>query len=705
VSRCRLVVLALALAPVGAHARPAGPGDAPVASQRFDVDGDGAPEELRIEREGTLAVRSGRTGSVLAWKPLMTGGAGAARGEIQVARGAEVGGRTVIVAVASAAGAGGRGEALAAEWRSGLVELWRGEIGPQGADGESTLYIEAGRHGLIRYSGRAGVSRCDGATAHLYAEKFDFAGRGRFRPVDDLPRIPAGAPELVATRTPPSGAAASARPIDFRALAVSSQAGASGADDLVAPAEIEDGDPATAWVEGRSGFGRGEFVTARASLDGGMVRAVRLVPGHAASARSFQQHNRLKRIGLLVGRDRAYRVVFAQDPARAGGPGDAYWIALPEPVRADCVSLVVAEVYFGQGGRAGQTAIAELAVLTEMDLAPGGAASALAAAVAAGGREGEQAVRVLARLGGAAEAALLAEAQRPNASAAALLRLRRALAELPGGAAELARGLAVPDLHPADGERFTRALAAIGRPAVEPLAEVLADRSAGEPGRARAAQALGRIADPAALHALAGAAGTGSRELRRAVALAIGHRSASDLDAVLAAAGAAAQESEAREADLWRAVGWIARAQPAGDARRRAAAAIAGRLATADGYELRIRLLEAAGMDEPVLVAALSAELAGGGASLRETSSGESAAREPRAGAPGGAAGGAPGDRPARSVSLGAARRVASIRCGDDGAGPGGARPGPRRSRGGGRGARRARRGGRRCRAGQPAGR
>jgi len=519
--------LAIAAPPTTAPANAA-----PVASARFDLDRDGAAEDLRIERDGMFAVVSGRTGGVLARKPLAASPGGrAAKGAIDIATGAAVGGRVVILAVATWAGAGGRGEALAAEWRGGLHELWRGAVGPVGADGESTLYVEAGRYGLLRYSGRAGVARCDGRTAHLYAEKFDFApgGGGRFRAVDQMPRIPDDAPELVATRATPFAGAEAARPIDFRALAASSQSGAGGAGELVAPQEIDDRDPATAWVEGRSGFGRGEFVTARASLDGGMVRAIRIVPGHAGSARSFLQSNRLKRIGLLVGRERVFRVVFARDPAGQGGPGDPYWIALPEPIGADCVSVVVMEVYFGPAARgAGHTAIAELAVLTEMDLAPGGAAAQLAAQVAGGGRAGEQAARVLVRLGGAAESALLAEVQRPGAAAEAIVRLRRVLADLPAGAAELAAGLAAADVHPADGERFAAALVAIGRPAIEPVAEILASRTGGDDGRGRAAQVLGGIRDPGALRALAAAAGSGSRQLRRAVAIAIGLSSTSE---------------------------------------------------------------------------------------------------------------------------------------------------------------------------------
>ena len=40
---------------------------------------------------------------------------------------------------------------------------------------------------------------------------------------------------------------------------------------------------ATAWVETRGGFGRGEFVTSRSWLGARDVRVLRVVPGHAAS--------------------------------------------------------------------------------------------------------------------------------------------------------------------------------------------------------------------------------------------------------------------------------------------------------------------------------------------------------------------------------------------------------------------------------------
>ena len=469
--------------------------------------------------------------------------------------------------------------------------------------------MEAGPHGLIRYHGRAGVARCDGRTAFLYPEVYDFKTRRFWPATSSLPRMPEGAPVLRATRTPPPGVSASAVPLDFRVLGASSQNGARGAGDLVAPAEVEDGKPGTAWVEGLRGPGKGEFLTARASLSDGRVRAIRIVPGHAESNKTLADFNRPRRIGLLVGSARGF-VVELEDPVKAGGaPGDPWWIVLPEPIASDCVSLVLIDAWPGRTG-GGYTAISELAVLTDLDLA-GGGLDGLAERVAGGGRAGEQAARLLARVGTAAEAALLKEAQKPGASAEALLRIRRVLAEIPAGAGELARGLAVPAAHPADVARFTRALGAIGRPAVDALVDVLGDRGAAPEGRARAAAALGAVADPAALKALLAAAGEGPRPVRRAVSLALAARQDA-LAPVAQAAVLASDEGAAREADLWHAVGRLAAAsRPA--AANDAALAMMKRLDSARGFELRARLIEALGasrMTGDQVVSALARELA-----------------------------------------------------------------------------------------------
>ena len=122
----------------------------------IDVDGDGTADQVALERNGSLTVTSGKTKKVIGFKALA--GSGIGRGRLQVSRHEK---HVVVAAV-------GVREAAALEWRGGkLVDIWQGSIGPEGPDGESTLYVEAGPHGLIRYHGRAGVTRCDGRQCEL----------------------------------------------------------------------------------------------------------------------------------------------------------------------------------------------------------------------------------------------------------------------------------------------------------------------------------------------------------------------------------------------------------------------------------------------------------------------------------------------------------------------------------------------------------
>lgn len=583
------------------------PAAAQVASRKADVDRDGVPDEITLDAAGGLTVTSGKTRAVLGRKAVTA--AKVTRGDIQVTS-KRVGKRPVIAAIADR-------EAVALEWSGGgLREVWRGPVGPEPPDGESTVHIEAGENGLVRYRGRAGVARCDEKPAYLFAEGYNFANR-RFARADRIPVRAERAQRLVPSQAPPAGAQPNVMSLDFKVLAASSQSSARTAGDLVPPVEIDDARLDTAWVEGAPRAGEGEFVTARASITGGKVIAVRVVPGHAGSPKMLTAHNRVREVVLLVGRDQSF-VAELQDVKKTKGP-PAQWIVLPHPIATDCVSLVIKSVYPASPDGRGHTAISELAVLTEMDLS-GGGLDVLAQRVAAGEREGEEAARTLEKIGARAEAALVAEAQKSGVSAATLLRLRRVLASLPAGAGELARGLAAEGVHPSDAARFERALVAIGAPSVAVLAQVIANRGAGEDGRARAAHALGRIGDASAMPALLAAAGTGPRAVRRAISLALGDRPVSELPALVAAAIAAAQEPAGREADLWRAVGILAHDAPASPARTDAAAEIASRLMQEGvGYELRHRLIEAAaGLSDDALLALVALETSTSTSTLTE---------------------------------------------------------------------------------------
>src|SRR5690606_30507807 len=102
----------------------------------------------------------------------------------------------------------------------------------------------------------------------------------------------------------------------------------------------------------------------------------------------------------------AYWLELPRDPAELP-PGTPFVARLPEAVAADCVSLVVAEVWPATAGPAGATGLAEVAVVTDLEAAADHGAGALASRVAAGGAGAVHAARRAADLGPAGEAALV----------------------------------------------------------------------------------------------------------------------------------------------------------------------------------------------------------------------------------------------------------------------------------------------------------
>jgi HEAT repeat protein len=607
----------------------------PVAEATFDVDGDGAVDRIRIEPPGVVHVALAR-GRALRERFEAPPGT-LATAQVSADAGPALGGRRVVVvtAVFMAAGQpasaaaplpvpGGpgreRAEALVLAWHDGgLARLWQGPVGRRG-DGEHSVHVALTPLGLLRYQARPEVQRCDGQPMYLQPQAWDFRSAS-FRPVYNAPRLPASAPVLAATPEPPPGASA-ALASSFRTRAASTQAGAGDAGDLVPPRELDDGNPGTVWRESLGGNGRGEIITLGTSLPRAEVAAVRIVPGDAASPERFRRGNRLRRVGLLVGAERAFWIDFAADPAAGKLPaGTSYWAMLPEPVAAQCVTLVLDGVYPGTAAgspHAGDTAIAELAVLTTLDLAPGGAEAALIERVRAGGEAGRSAARLLAQRGAPAVAAVRQALEASALTDEQRLRLRRVLAEIrdPATAAELVEGMAQPGASDAERRDFLRALVSLGAEAVPALAALLADQQAAQPARTAAAAALGEIPGPAAPAALITAAGQGPRPLRRAVVLALAHRDpgrtdvTDSLDLLLGAALQAGRESESgRESDLWRALGLLARGADAA-ARERAVVAMTARLDTAAGYELVARLVAAAApLAAPAQLDALAAAL------------------------------------------------------------------------------------------------
>ena len=565
----------------------AAPGAVPLAQANADVDGDGRGDLIRIEATGLLVVElaGGGQGSLaLGDAAHATLTAGGPRGH-------------VVIAAMVQRGAGKPGEGIAAAWTQGrLAIVWRGEVGPVGRDGEHEIAIEATERGLVRYQLRRDVARCDGEPARLFVEGWD-ASRQAFRPVRADVRVPDAAPVLAAAR---AEAAAPARSLVFRPVAASSTAGAADAGELTPPRELADGDPATAWREDRGGDGRGEFVTFRSSLVGASAVALRIVPGDARDPRAFAAGNRVARLAV-VGGGRAYWVTLPDGARGSGRPDTAYWVAFPEAIRGGCVTVVVAGVHRGAGAPegGGETAIAELAVLGDADLAPAGGDAALAAQVAAGGEAAGGAARVLAQRGAPGAQALLAELGRPSVPPEARRRLFAALVANgdPQAGPALADALA-GGLSEADRQSVETAIERMAALPVDGLRAVLAGEQADADGRAAAARLLGAARTPEAFDALLAAAGRGPARVRRAVALALGRGRS---PALLAAAQAAADDG--RGADLWRAVASSAREAPD---RAALIAAMRERLDRSRAYEVRYRLVAGlGGLGEPEAIAAV----------------------------------------------------------------------------------------------------
>ena len=556
------------------------------AAETVDVDGDGKPDTVRIESTGALVVE--RAGGGGAFVPFgLTG----TLGKTQLSFGAPGGGkgRPYIVAVAQI---GRAWEGVALRWEKGaLKELWRGPVGPAGDDGEYEVWIEARPAGLVRWQRRADLDRCDGTPAELFREAWD-DGAARWKPARPSVRFP----DVTATVKAVPGASLGAG--WYRATGATTAAGAVDAGELVAPRVLEDGNPRTAWKEDRGGDGTGEMFTFRTTMKGGKAAALRFVAAPGG--------NRVRAL-TVIGKGATYEVVLpdAAEPVVA---------TFPSPIDG-CVTVAISAV--DRKGAGNVTAIAELGIIADVELAPGGAEALLAAQVAKGGIAGESAARALAGRGAPAVQALTEALDK--ADGASRPRLLAALGKLrhPAVIEPVAKALATGELPEGDRKAAAELLASLGPEGERALARVVADpklaypsMKSDEPSRLAAAQVLARTQPRALLEV----AGEGSRELRAAIVDLV---AGAGVPALLAwqrgddRAPDAEPPGAAARADVWRATARAASADGV-TAEARAAAAQAmlaaldatASLARDEAYELRYRL-----------VAGLGA--IGGGAELR----------------------------------------------------------------------------------------
>ncbi len=578
------LLVILALSPNANAQRPT----AKVTS-RVDVNADGRVDEIRIAEDGGITVLITGDESAGAWTPLAASGkvvGGSIVVDSELAKG-----RTIILATSKLGRRGGRHftEAVALAWTPGKLEtLWRGKLGSQGADGSSSLSVELGKFGLIKYASRTGVSRCDGETAHLDAQRYDFAS-GRFRPARQALRMQGAdkRPTLVANVRPPSFLDAEAKAFWFRGASASSSRNATSAAELVPPVALADGDPATAWVENKGGIGAGEFVTLRSDIGVVNVSAIRFWLGHGGAQLDY---GRPKRLGVILSASDKYWVDFAK------GARGAQWVVLPKPVASQCVSLVLDSVEARHAKK--PTAISEVTVFSEEE-ADGARAASLVAAYIATGKGGGDKWRLLQGLGTKAADALQNAIVERQADAGSKTRkeitnLRLALAHIRARPAELARGLADERLHTREHSLFSAALLDIGTGSISPLVQALSAKGITRPAAHRITNVLATLPQEAAGAALLELLGQGTASVRKASVTGLARRD--DAWTLLPIALAQARTTS-RKSDLYWVASMLGKSTPRGSEKLEALAdaLLTSAMPAPASYEEHYRLLQAAG--------------------------------------------------------------------------------------------------------------
>jgi len=587
-SRCTLAALVLvawtAPAPFATAQQPAH-----LALERGDFDGDGRGDSVRLGLDGGIRVELGGT----TLEEPLGGGFVAKRGVIASARGPGLRGTVVVVEGFASRGKDPRGYAhvyyLPADRRGSPTRVWHGAIGPQGTDAEWAQRLALSDKALLLFETRPELTSC--ATRkplRLELRAFDFA-QGRFRPVRRKAAGPAAANTLLATTESPPSAPALGPSVLVRATGATSRRGDS-TSELATPTAIDDGDPRTAWVEGKSGPGIGEMILFRQPAPAEPIAAVAFLPGHGASAADLRQRGRLRRFALRLfadGHRVDYVIEVPRDPTQ---PEALQWVTLPKTIAATCIEIEVLDTYAGSLARGGrdELAIAEMHLLTVVELG-GDLDEVLAKRVASGGTGASTAIGALRRRGSKGTRAVLTALAGATAPVARQ-RLIDALVSLgdPSAAGAIAEAVA-HGMVARDRDSALDALTAYGADGATALATLLTSKDTADALKVAVLERYQRM-DEASSETYLALLGRGSRELRQRAATALARSMKADASALVDLASS--RTDAGAEADLWRAIGDVARGLPA-DEQSRVATALSERLLRVDDYERRYRIVGA----------------------------------------------------------------------------------------------------------------
>lgn len=531
---------------------------APIAQVADDLDGDGTAGSIELTADGMLHVGDRPRGEVRV-------AAKADRGRVTVAR---RNGRPLILVEVS----NGRAEeAIIVEGDRGRWQVSaRFPLGGVGLDADYAIGAAATPNGIYRYQTRSDIRRCDGKPTYLFPELFEPTSRKFIRaipPDGDEGQAPRLAARVDAT---PAGT-----PVVYRAHAASTQPGAGDAGGLTIPTELDDGRPDTAWHEDLGSDGRRQFFTFEPRVGTARAKQLRILAGAQGSTQALKANNRVHELAI-VSANGTWQVEL---PDVASQPlGTAYMIDLPASVTG-CVSVVLLSMY---GGATNQTIVPELEVFADGERGGGGGEAMLAKVVADGKDSVTSAAAALARRGASAVAAIDAELAKTN-DAGARRRLINALVKIqdPVAAPALARAATEGWVRDQDLIDVIDALARNG------MQQELHDLAAkgGLDVDARVAAASRMTATGAGFPLLVALAGSGPREVRRAVIDRLGLAPLAPLTTA-----ATTQSNAAAAGDVWRAITRRSRSAP--NDRAASVEAMTTALATATDYERRYRLVD-----------------------------------------------------------------------------------------------------------------
>ena len=278
---------------------------------------------------------------------------------------------------------------------------------------------------------------------------------------------------------------------------------------------VTDGNPDTAWSEQRPGAGQGEFVLMRAPAEVPLTKLAIVVAPPKTGAAAATSTGASTSMGaapksfFLVTDTQTLAVTMPEDAWMH--PGAAYEIALAEPLRAACLTLVLDEAYT-QGNARPDVSVAELYAYSEFD-GPGASLEKTAAALAGGGARGGAAAGVLKRAGDGALASVESVFEKLDVPGRALAAdIAVSASSCDASAAILVRAMVDP--APEVSRKGRLKLERCGKSATAGLVQSLRTNAK---GRVLVAPMLAMLAPEAALDPLAEVMGDGPPEARSAV--------------------------------------------------------------------------------------------------------------------------------------------------------------------------------------------